>query len=132
MINKLFFLLAVALFFTGCQKYPDFPDEDTDVPASIEELNVSDSFSWNTGTSVKLIIQGLPTIVPIRSTLKISLPDSSVIYNRMHSMSDNLTVDLTIPVNISSLILSYGSQKEVLTVNQGEVSFSFFPEVNEE
>jgi len=132
MIIKLFFLLAVALFFTGCQKYPDFPDVDTDVPASIDELNVSDSFSWNTGTSVKLNIQGLPTIIPIRSTLKISLPDSSVIYNRMHSMSDNLTVDLTIPVTISSLILSYGSQKEVLTVNQGEVSFSFVPEVTEE
>jgi hypothetical protein len=132
MINKLFFLLAVALFFTGCEKYPDSTDVDTDVPASIDKLNVSESFTWSTGNTVQLTIQGLPTIVPVRSTLQVRLPDSSLVYNRMHMMSDNLTVNLTIPANINTLNLSYGSQENVLIVKDGKVSFSFVPEVSEE
>ncbi|MCD6661336.1 MAG: hypothetical protein LT105_14335 [Lentimicrobium sp.] len=132
MKNNLFLLLAGILLFTSCAKDLDLPDTETDVPVSIDELNVSDSFSWNTAATVKLKIQGLPTIIPIRSSLKISLPDGSVVFNRMHLMSENLTINLTIPSNFNTLILSFGDLKEELKVNNGEANFSFIPLDTEE
>ncbi|MHC1777398.1 MAG: hypothetical protein AB9834_18505 [Lentimicrobium sp.] len=132
MMNKLFFLLAGTLLLTGCAKDLDFQDLKPDTPTSIDKLNISDSFSWNTGNAVKIGIEGLPTCVPIRSTLQICLPDCTVVYSRMHLMSENLTVNLMIPANTGSLILSYGSQKEELPVNDGEISFSFIPAIVED
>lgn len=132
MKNKLFFLLAGTLLFTSCAKDLDFPDIKTDAPVSIDKLNVSDSFDWNTATTVKFSIEGLPGSVSVRSSLKISLPDGSAIYNSMHLMSDNLSVDLTIPSDVTSLVLTYGSVKEELKVLNGKVSYSFIPVATEE
>ena len=132
MKNKLFFLLAGTLLFTSCAKDLDFPDIKTDAPVSIDKLEVSDSFDWNTATTVKFDIEGLPGSVSVRSSLKISLPDGSAIYNSMHLMSDNLSVDLTIPSDVTSLVLTYGSIREELKVLNGEVAYSFIPVVTEE
>jgi hypothetical protein len=132
MKNKLFFLLAGTLLFTSCAKDLDFPDIKTDASVSIDELKVSDTFSWNTATSVNFSIEGLPGSVPVSSTLKICLPDGSVVYNRMHLMSNNLTVDLTIPSDVTTLVLTYGSIREELKVLNGKVAYSFIPVVTEE
>ena len=77
---KLIFLISAisGMLFTSCKKSeviaPDQPSK------TLNDLKASDSFNWSTGISVALKITGLPTVVPVKSTLTVSLTNGTSLF----------------------------------------------------
>ena len=119
------FLIVLVLFFSSCSKEVD--DITIDIPEKIGDLKVDDGFSWSTGVPVEVTVTGLPTIVPVRSTLTVSQPDGRILHTRNHLMSDNLVIQLTVPADVTELIVNYGTVELTAVVAGGNASFSFIP-----
>ncbi|MFZ4520783.1 MAG: hypothetical protein ACOYNC_03705 [Bacteroidales bacterium] len=125
--NQLILIILVlsALAYTGCRKSTDNPTPSK--PSTLTELKASSKFSWSTGTPITVSIQGLPTVIPVKSTLSISLKDGSVLYSALHEMDRNLTLSLMIPTIENGLVLKYGSASYQVPVVSNSVTFSFIP-----
>jgi hypothetical protein len=124
----LMILVVSAATFTGCKKDIDNPAPSN--ASSLTELKASPTFSWSTGTPVTVSIQGLPTVVQIKSTLSISLMDGSVLYSALHEMNRDITFSLVIPSTENVLVLKYGSQSYDVPVVNNNAYFSFIPVVD--
>jgi hypothetical protein len=114
--------LLAGILMTGCTKDIVTPDA-----TSLTDLKVTDSFNWSTGMPVELRITGLPTIVPVQSTLTIALSDGSSLFNQLHNMDQNLTVQLVIPDDQKELTLQYGSATYQVAIVNNVGEFSFIP-----
>ncbi len=114
---------------TGCKK----SETVTPVlnPDSLNDLKASDSFDWTTATPVEMKITGLPTVLPVKSTLTISLANGTTIFSKLHQMDHNLTLNLTVPSTEKELILKYGSVTHPLVISNNQAFFSFIPVVTE-
>lgn len=125
MNKKAFLFTAIAatlLILNSCQK-----NEEKIIPRNLEELQAPESFSWTTEKVVNLSITGLPTIVPVQSTLSVELPDGTKVFSRNHLMSENLNLALTVPSTVSQLKLRFGQNEYLLDNLSTSVSFSFIP-----
>lgn len=130
MNRRVFIIMALAgIALTGCRKEEDEQPDRTII--SLQNLKASDSFSWTTGKNVALSITGLPTTIPIESTLRISLPDGSVLLERLHRMDENVTLHLTMPSSVSLIHLTFGTDTHLATVTNGQAFFSFIPAIQE-
>ena len=129
-INLLFLALALTgVFFTGCKK-----SENTSPPTppkTLNDLKAADSFNWSTGTPVELRITGLPTVVPVKSTLAVSRADGTVLFTSLHLMSEDLVLTLTVPSTEKELTLQYGSVTYQVPIQNKMASFSFIPVLSE-
>lgn len=126
---KFIFLIPVLAVFmlTACEKFP--ADETSNKPASeLNDLKVSESFTWSTAQNIELEITGLPTVVPVTSTLSITTTDGAVLFNGLHTMSDNVTLSLYAPAQERELLLFYGSSSYKVSVLNSKALFSFIPE----
>ena len=127
-INLIF--LAVALtgvFFTGCKKSENTAPLPLPLPKTLNDLKAADSFNWSTGTPVELRITGLPTVVPVNSTLAVGRTDGTVLFTSLHLMSEDLTLTLTVPSTDTELILQYGTVTYHVPIQNKMASFSFIP-----
>lgn len=122
-------LILSAVANSGCKKNTDDPTPSK--PSNLTELNASSTFTWSTGTPITVSIQGLQTVIPVKSTLSISLKDGSVLYSALHEMDQNITLSLVIPSTENELVLKYGSISYQLQVVNNNASFSFIPAVDE-
>ena len=121
-------LILSAAAYTGCKKNTDNPTPSK--PSNLTELKASSTFTWSTGTPVTVSIQGLPTVIPVKSTLSISLKDGSVLYSDLHEMTQDLTLSLVIPSTENGLVLKYGSISYQVPVVNNNALFSFIPVVD--
>jgi hypothetical protein len=124
------FLLSAAIIgtlLTSCSKVDDGDTNNNGI--SLNDITVSDSFSWSTAAKVDLAITGLPTIVPVKSTLTITLKNGSVLFKQLHQMDQNLTVRLTVPTTEKELVLQYGSTTYTVAIAGKQAAFSFIPVV---
>jgi len=112
------------------QNLPD-PGTKPEDKTKLADAKISDGFNWSTSKSVEVVITGLPTVVPIKNTLTITLPDGSKLYNSYHDMSLNIKLTLVIPSNISQLKLKFGSFNETLNIVNNKAEFSFIPVLTE-
>jgi hypothetical protein len=128
--NQLILMILVvsAAAITGCKKDIDNPTPSNE--SSLTKLKASSTFSWSTGTPVTVSIQGLPTVVQIKSTLSISLKDGSVLYSALHEMNRDITFSLVIPSTENVLVLKYGSESYDVPVVNNNAYFSFIPVVD--
>ena len=110
------------VLLTSCDK-SDTPDTH----ATLSTLQADNSFSWTTGISVDLKITGMPTIIPVSSTLTIALENGSVLFTRLHPMDQNLSLNLVVPSNEKKLILKYGSVSYPVDIKASQAAFSFIP-----
>jgi hypothetical protein len=78
-----------------------------------------------------LKITGLPTIVPVSSTLTISLENGTPLFNEYHLMDQNLTVKLLLPSTEKKLVLKYGTVTYQVEVVNNQAAFSFIPVVTD-
>jgi hypothetical protein len=125
-LKSIILLLSISLFvFSGCMKDEIVPL----LPKSLNELNADDTFTWTTANSVEIQITGLPTVIPVRSTLSILLSDGTNLYSEFHLMSENLSLNLPIPSSENQLVLKYGSMVYPLVISNGKVEFSFIPKI---
>lgn len=126
-MKKLYLFLSLAsLLLVACSKEEITPDPSV---KTMDELQVEASFDWNTGQNVDLVIKGLPTTIPIKSTLSVSLPNGDIVYQGSHLMSDNTTLKLIIPVMHKQLLIKFGTNDYTVAINEGIANFSFIPEV---
>ena len=125
-INLLFLAVAVTgVFFTGCKK-----SENTallPLPKTLNDLKAADSFKWSTGTPVELRITGLPTVVPVQSTLAVGRIDGTVLFTSLHLMSEDLTLTLTVPSTDTVLLLQFGKVTYHVPILSQMAFFSFIP-----
>ena len=80
-----------------------------------------------TGNTVEVMITGLPTSVPVRATLTISLADGTILFSKLHPMDQNLTISLTVPSTDKELTLKYGSVSYPVAIVNNQAAFSFIP-----
>jgi hypothetical protein len=121
----LFFTLA-SILLVACSKEEITPDPTV---TTMDELQVEASFDWNTGQSIDLIIKGLPTTIPVKSTLSVSLPNGDLVYQGSQLMSDNTTLKLIIPVVHKQLLIKFGTNTYTVAISDGVANFSFIPEI---
>jgi hypothetical protein len=76
-----------------------------------------------------LIIKGLPTTIPVKSTLSVSLPNGDLVYQGSQLMSDNTTLKLIIPVVHKQLLIKFGTNTYTVAISDGVANFSFIPEI---
>ena len=118
---------ATVLF--GCSKGEKvIPDTSA---VTIQNLKASDTFGWTTGRRVELKIEGLPTTIPVKSTLTISLQDGTVLLRRLHQMDENISLFLVLPASASQLVLKYGTDTRLVPVTGSQAQFSFIPVVQD-
>jgi hypothetical protein len=130
-ISLLFLVAAISgVFFTGCKKIEN--EYPLPLPKTLNDLKVADSFNWSSGTAVELTITGLPTVVPVKSTLAVGRTDGTVLFTRLHVMSENLTLSLTVPSTDTELILQYGTVTYHVPIQSQMASFSFIPVLTQE
>lgn len=126
-MKKLYLFLGLAsMLLIACSKEEITPEPTV---TTMDELQVEASFDWNTGQNVDLIIKGLPTTIPIKSTLSVSLPNGALVYQGAHLMSDNATLKLVIPAIHNQLHIQFGTNSYSVAISSGVANFSFIPEI---
>ena len=127
---KLFILVSAisGVLFTSCEKILD--DTSNATPSKLSELKVSDDFNWSTGNTIQLTITGLPTEVPVQSTLTISMTNGTTLFSEFHQMDQDLTLSITLPSSEKELVLKYGSLNQTVTILNNKADFSFIPAVS--
>lgn len=118
-------LSGLLLLLFSCNKEENF----TPTYKSLKEISVSSSFKWNTGKTVNVTITGLPTLIPVNSTLTISLNDGSSLYQGSYFMDQSTVIQVTIPDSETEIRLKYGSVEHILPVEGNKADFSFIPAV---
>lgn len=130
MLRKVLLLpLLGLLVLTSCIK--DFDDLPAPVPEDLTDIKVSSSFDWSTSKTIDVNITGLPTSIPIYSTLTISLSDGSSLFQSNHEMSQSVKLQVVIPALEEAVKIRYGSVEYLLPVQENKVDFSFIPEISE-
>jgi len=121
--SLLIFAVLAAFVFTSCSKNND----TVSTPTKLADLKASSTFNWSTGKTVDVTITGLPTVEKVNSTLTIGLADGTVLFSRMHSMDENLTVSVIVPTTQTALTLKYGANTYTVAIVNGHASFTFVP-----
>jgi hypothetical protein len=121
-------LLLAVIGLASCSKNLDDPSEN---PSNLSELKVSPQFTWSTGKFIEISITGLPTPIPVYSTLSIGLSDGSNIYQARHNINSNTSISVIVPATTDSINIRFGSNEYKLPVGAGKVDFSFIPLVQD-
>jgi len=129
MKKQLYFLVfCIPMFiFSSCMKEQEVLPQTTD----LQKINVSSDFNWSTGKVVALHIMGLPTVLPVFSSLIVSVEDGNILYQGRHEMSKNLTLKVVVPNQVQSLNVRYGSMDYLLSILKDEATLSFIPEIQD-
>ena len=125
----LFCALAVIMLATSCTKDETIPNPV--IPDNLNDLKVSATFKWITGLDVNVNITGLPTTVPVKATLSVSLNNGSLLYQSMYEMSLSSTIKLTVPSSETQLKLKYGSVEHLVPITGTNANFSFIPTIQD-
>lgn len=119
---------ALLVVLSSCQK-----DNDTITspyaPNKFEDLKVPASFNWKLERKVTLTIeglQGLPSNLEIKKTMKIKGQDGKVLLQFLHNISESKSLELLIPTRYTSLEVVAGNTTRVVSIaSNGSANFSF-------
>ena len=114
---------VLLLFLFSCHKEDNF----TPTYKNLNEIQVSSTFKWSTDKTVDVSVTGLPTEIPVNSTLTISLNDGSTLYQESYDMNQSKVIRINIPDSENEIRLKYGSVEHILPVVGNKVDFSFIP-----
>ncbi len=120
-----FFSLSLLLFFaTACKKDGITP---TPTPKTLNDLKASESFKWTTSQTVEVFVTGLPTVIPVKSTLAVYSQDGDVVYKINHTMSQDISFKVIVPAKNNSLRMTFGSFDMNSPISDQRADFSFIP-----
>lgn len=120
-----FITLGVLILLSSCRKETD----EIPISGKLNSIQVSPTFNWSTSKTIDVNITGLPTEIPVISTLIISLEDGSSLYQGSHAMNQTKVIQITVPVIADKIKLKYGSVEYILTIETDKVDFSFIPKI---
>ncbi|MFZ4549578.1 MAG: hypothetical protein ACOYN4_19170 [Bacteroidales bacterium] len=127
--KSLILISALAIFsLASCEKSEDIVPS---IKNDMEDIKFDGTFNWSTGSPVTLNITGLPTVVPVKNTLTISLQNGSTVFSLFHSLDQSLTLNLTVPSTEKELRLNYGSTTYTVFIVNNKVDFSFIPVIQD-
>lgn len=127
-------ILAISLL-ASCAKNLKPGDPIPGLPSRFSDLKVSTSFTWATTKSITVNVNGFDSDSPIRKSLVLSgknMPGSY--YRGNHLMSEDVSVRLTIPTALDSLVVSFGSVSKTYAIQGSEIDVDYvvnYPDVTE-
>jgi len=130
-IKRFVILMIGSALVLSCVKL-DPPDRSIKPNEKLNEISVPGNFNWSTSMNVEVSITGLPTVIEIKNTLKITLTDGTTLYSALHKMSENIKISLTVPNETSSLIIIYGATQQNIPIVDKKAEFSFIPVVTDD
>jgi hypothetical protein len=131
---KKYFLIASLATFVGlssCKKEFDTTTPQKKV-TNINDLNPSQSFDWSTTKHVTLNVTGQPVPVSIKRLLVVKDADGTVYFNYYHKMSDNLSINFSLPAHVTKVKVEYGSIVKDADIQGNIIKFKFSPEIGNE
>jgi hypothetical protein len=129
-IKQILILIFVATLVLSCVKL-DPPDRGIKPNEKLNEITVPGDFNWSTSTKVEVSITGLPTVIEIKNTLKITLAEGTTLYSALHNMSENVKISLTVPNETNSVVIIYGATHQNIPIVNKKAEFSFIPVVED-
>jgi hypothetical protein len=96
---------------------------------NMTELVAPADFQWKTSKTITVTITGLPTVVPIKSTLTIA-GKRGVLFTERHLMSESKDIAVEIPADEKILTLKFGSVELSSIIENNKASFSFIKAIN--
>lgn len=128
MKRTLLLVPAVLIALSSCQKDNDSITSPY-APNKFEDLKVPSSFDWKLERKVTLNIeglQGLPSNLEIKKTMKIKGQDGKVLMQFLHNISESKSLELLIPTRYTSLEVEAGNTVRTVSIaSNGTASFSF-------
>lgn len=118
---------AVLLSLGACQKDNDSVSAPY-TPTKFEDLKVPASFDWKLDRRVTLQVSGLQTIpsgVVIERTLRVKGTDGLILFQALHNMADDRTLELIVPDRYTELTVEYGAIAKTVAISNGVASFDF-------
>ena len=118
---KRFFVLFLLVFFvSGCHKWGDVSEKETDDDKNIHELVVAQNFNWSTSENISFTLKNAPIGI-----IKISTIDEEVVFHKGNNtgMSPFYNIDVHIPnyvgsISINSVIVPITGNEVYLDFNE--------------
>jgi hypothetical protein len=134
--NNLMIATAIALTLAAsCTKLKEVdnsPSLNQNKATSFKTLKVSDNFNWNTSELVKVNVSGLNTLTKITNTMIISSEDQKTVYYTANiEMSNTFVAELTLPKNVKTVKVSYGSISKVVSIQGNTANFNYLTPVTD-
>lgn len=130
-IKQFFTLILASTLVLSCVKL-DPTDRSIKPNEKLNEISVPGDFNWSTSKKVEVSITGLPTVIEIKNTLKVTLADGTTLYSALHKMSDNIKINLTVPNETNTIVIIYGATQQSIPIVDNKAEFSFIPVVQDE
>ncbi len=126
--NLLLTISAILLFAVSCTKTDTAGTNSTN--ANFSSISANRTFQWNSTKVLPLIITGMKTTNEMTGTLIISEKKSTVkYYSGLHKLSDNLSLQLSIPTASDSVEIQFGSIKKTYSSKSGIIKANYLPTV---
>ena len=116
-------LLFVGLAFASCQKEPS-PQPPVN-PSATDEIVAPASFNWSMINEVTVRISGLDTPAAVSGVLKISDASGVVYYQKWVSIAASQNLKVSVPSNLTQLVVSLGSISKTVPIVNGVVSTDY-------
>jgi hypothetical protein len=130
---NILFLLILVLAFNACLKLPNPTEEKPSNPIKFGEIKTDPNFNWATTKSIDIDVFGLPTRTPIINTFRLSTKDkTSVFYQGNHKMSDNFSFKITVPTQLDSVLMEYGTIEKVYSITGSKLTMDYIINYPEE
>jgi len=130
--NFLIIMALATVVLASCSKNKiGSIDPVNNEPTKINDIIVPAAFTWSTGKIITINVTGLPTILPVKSTLTIGGTDGTQLYKDFHDMSQDLTIKITVPAIETVLKLTYGSVTYDVPITGRKADFSFIPVIQD-
>ncbi len=120
-------LILLISIVSGCVSSDPVTSGTGDVKTDLNATIAPPSFDWKTSQSVTVQIIGLPTIEPVRKTLKL-YGSSGSYYSALYLMSDTSKIVIETPATEKELNLRFGALDLKSTVTNGVAHFTFVPD----
>lgn len=122
-------IIASLLFcLTSCVKEKDFvlpadPVTTTKTDTSFSTLKVAENFDWSTSKQISFRFAGSGQ-ANHQLILKVALPDSSVLFQKLQKANEDFQGVLDIPAHVGSVMVSYGSITKVFECSTGTITMT--------
>jgi len=120
-------MILLISIVSGCVSSEPSVSQTEVIKTDLNTAVTPPTFDWKTSQSISVNIVGLPTIDPVRKTLKI-YGSSGTYYTALYLMSDTSKIAIETPSGEKELNLKFGTLELKSAILNGEANFSFVPD----
>ena len=114
-------VLGLVAGLSSCMKDEDTFKPDPNQPVEeMEDLSVSDNFSWKTSESILLKVEGL-----YNGTVKVKSINGKTYYKEFHNMFTHVSTMITLPDKIEEVKIEYNGETAIVPIVDKKIIHSF-------